>query len=75
MSLSLNLAANVPKLAGRDERVTSVSALFFLSRTIWFSEMSLLCPQSVFETKILILQPSPVLRKIVCVCVHCLLIS
>lgn len=32
--------------------------------------MSLLCLQSVFETKILILQPSPVLRKIVCVRVY-----
>lgn len=29
--------------------------------------MSLLCLQSVFETKILVLQPGPVLRKIVCV--------
>lgn len=66
MSLSQNLAASSPKLAswGLDEHVTAASALFFFIRTVYFSEISFLCLQSVFETKIQILQSSSVLSKL-----------
>lgn len=76
MSLSQNLAASLPKFADRDwdECVTSVSALLFFSRIIYFCEMSLLCLQSVFETKILFCSLAQSSVKL-CVCVYILTLS